>query len=195
MSKETLLKKEFKKSDVQRIRNLVAGRYGDKTQTQVGYTKTYIERNEGDSWEEDGKQWTIRNGIKINLSKINRSKYYSIIPMFCPKCNKVMKHTNDKKMYVFHKQCSDCVIKYETELKLNGKYEAYENQIIKNNVGFSLDEFIDGFDDFLETIQGGEMFITEQGDVEEWHSKKIDTKKIKEEVMNDIQETKTKLGL
>lgn len=195
MSKETLLQKEFRKSDVQRIRNLVKGKQGDATQTQVGYTKTYVVRNEGDVWEENGKQWTIQNGIKTNIRKIDRSKYNSFIPTFCPKCNKIMQGVNDKKMYVFHRQCSDCVIKFETELKLNGGYELYEQQIIRNNVGFTLDEFIDGFDDFLETIQGSETFITEQGDVEEWNSKKIDTEKIKEEVLKDIQETKIKLGI
>mgnify|MGYP007090478949 FL=1 len=35
----------------------------------------------------------------------------------------------DKLMYSIHKQCSDCVIKYETKLKIEGKFEEYT----KNN--------------------------------------------------------------
>ena len=34
---ENYLKKQFKKKDVQRLRNLIQGKYGDKTKKQVGY--------------------------------------------------------------------------------------------------------------------------------------------------------------
>jgi hypothetical protein len=36
---ESVLKKEFKEKDVQRLRNLVQGKYGEKTSTSIGYTK------------------------------------------------------------------------------------------------------------------------------------------------------------
>ena len=39
MAKETNLKKEFSKRDVQRARNLITGKSGDKTQIQTGYEK------------------------------------------------------------------------------------------------------------------------------------------------------------
>ncbi len=32
------LKKEFQKRDVERIRNLVKGKYGEKTRDSIGYT-------------------------------------------------------------------------------------------------------------------------------------------------------------
>ena len=38
MSK-SVLKKEFKEKDVQRLRNLVQGKYGDKSTQSIGYTK------------------------------------------------------------------------------------------------------------------------------------------------------------
>ena len=37
MSNESLLKKEFKKSDVQRVRNLVNKDFTSKTKQQAGY--------------------------------------------------------------------------------------------------------------------------------------------------------------
>ena len=37
MSQDPILKKEFAKKDVERIRNLVKGKYGDKTRDSVGY--------------------------------------------------------------------------------------------------------------------------------------------------------------
>lgn len=67
-----MLNKEFQKKDVQRLRNLVQGKYGDKTTVGVGYSKKYINHEEGDVWEENGRQWTIKNGIKQNV-KIGRA--------------------------------------------------------------------------------------------------------------------------
>ena len=39
MSKESLLKKEFKQSDVERARNLVKKDFTSKTKDQIGYQK------------------------------------------------------------------------------------------------------------------------------------------------------------
>ena len=39
MSKESVLKKDFQEKDVQRLRNLVQGKYGEKTRTSVGFPK------------------------------------------------------------------------------------------------------------------------------------------------------------
>jgi hypothetical protein len=40
MSKDSVLKKEFKHRDVERLRNLVQGKYGEKTTMGTGYTKS-----------------------------------------------------------------------------------------------------------------------------------------------------------
>jgi hypothetical protein len=54
MKKDTVLKKEFKHRDVERLRNLVQGKYGDKTTMGTGYTKAKEFHDEGDIWKEDG---------------------------------------------------------------------------------------------------------------------------------------------
>ena len=36
---ENVLKKEFKEKDVQRLRNLIQGKYGEKNTISTGYTK------------------------------------------------------------------------------------------------------------------------------------------------------------
>ena len=55
------------------------------------------------------------------------------MPWFCPKCKGVMKHRNDDKMYRVNGQCFDCQIQFEHKLRLEGKYEAYENKRIWTN--------------------------------------------------------------
>jgi hypothetical protein len=193
MSRETLLKKEFQKRDVQRIRNLLSGKQGDATQTQVGYTAKHIDRSEGEVWEELGRKWTMKNGIKMSVTKLDRAKTNSFVPLLCPNCSKPMKGEYDKKMFYIHNQCLDCVISYETQLKIEGKYQEYEDKIVKDNANFMLDEFVNGFDSFLNTIESNNGFVTEQGDIEDWHVKALDKQKIREQVMKDVEEARAKL--
>ena len=194
MAKETLLQKEFQKRDIQRIRNLVSGKQGDATQTQVGYTSKYISRSEGEVWEEFGRKWTIKNGIKMSVTKLDRAKKLSLTPLLCPKCDKLMKTEYDKKMFRIHSTCFDCVIKMETQLKIEGKYQEYEDKIIKANANFMLDEFVSGFDSFLDSVDSNNGFVTEQGDIEDWHVKALDKQKIREQVMKDVEESRAKLN-
>ena len=42
MSKETVLKKEFQKKDVERLRNLMQGKYGEKTRSSVGFSQAEV---------------------------------------------------------------------------------------------------------------------------------------------------------
>ena len=72
MSQDPVLKKEFAKKDVERIRNLVKGKYGDKTRDSVGYSAPTEFHKEGDIWEsKDGRTWTIKDGIKQNITKVD----------------------------------------------------------------------------------------------------------------------------
>ncbi len=54
MSQDNVLKKEFSKKDVQRVRNVMSGKADERTTGGVGYTKQQIHRKEGDIWEESG---------------------------------------------------------------------------------------------------------------------------------------------
>ena len=84
--KESVLKKDFKQHDIQRLRNLVQGKHGDKTITSIGYDKQKQFHEEGDVWEEDDRTWTIKNGIKQNLTKLDKAKRSIVLPLFCPCC-------------------------------------------------------------------------------------------------------------
>ena len=63
------LNREFAKKDVERMRNLLQGKYGEKTQTSVGFTKSDKKYEEGDIWEADGRTWTIKDGVKQKITK------------------------------------------------------------------------------------------------------------------------------
>ena len=54
------------------------------------------------------------------------------MPWFCPKCKKVMKHRNDDKMYRLNGQCFDCQLQFEHKLRLEGKFEEWEEKRVLN---------------------------------------------------------------
>ena len=181
---ENILKKEFtKSSDVQRMRNLITKRYSDKTSTQIGYTKIDVEHKEGDIWEENGKHWTIKNGIKQTLTKLDTIRKKILIPLLCPKCSKTMKNKLDDVMYPIHNMCFDCVISYETELKRLGKFEEYQNNINKNGLKIHLQETENILLELMMDNDKG-SFITENGDIEAWNS----NNSFKEMLIKDMQE-------
>ena len=68
------LNKEFQKRDVERMRNLIQGKYGEKNGTSVGFSAPHKEYKEGDIWEKDDRTWTIKDGIKQNVTKMDRAK-------------------------------------------------------------------------------------------------------------------------
>jgi len=179
----TQLKKEFKKKDVQRLRNLITGKYGNKTTVGVGYRKADEFYEEGDIWEENGRKWTIKNGLKQNITKLDAAKKAHITPLLCPECNRVMNHRNHKAFYQIHKKCHDCVIDMEMQLKKEGKLKEYRREI-KNN---EIDNKIKDFKVWIkEKLEEQETYVTEQGDIEKWVGK-IDKDKVDEHVKSVIE--------
>jgi predicted nucleic-acid-binding Zn-ribbon protein len=166
MSNESLLKKEFKHSDVQRVRNIVNKDFTAKTKSQVGYQKTYQSHSEGDVWEESGKQWTIKNGIKQNITKLDTAKKATRLPLRCPKCGGPMKHWLAKKMYYIHGFCFDpCTVEFEASLQKAGLYEAYEKKMMSGNIS----NFIKDIEAWVfESLGSSNSVVTEDGVVEDW---------------------------
>ena len=59
---QSVLKKEFSKKDVQRMRNIIGGKTGDATQTLAGWENKHIDHTDGDVWEEGGAHILIIDG-------------------------------------------------------------------------------------------------------------------------------------
>jgi hypothetical protein len=170
MAQESLLKKEFKSKDVERARNLVNKDFSAKTTNGVGYEKAHQAHKEGDVWEESGRTWTIKDGIKQNVTKLDKAKKALQIPLACPKCGGPMKHWLAQKMYKIHGFCFDpCTVEYEAELRKNGLYEQYEKSMVRGGLKAFL---VDVEQWVADQISSSDSFVTEQGDVEDWNSNK-----------------------
>ena len=180
---ESLLKKEFKSRDVNRARNLISKDFNNNTVEGIGYSKAYEMHEEGDIWEENGRTWTIKNGIRQNITKLDSAKKALQIPLSCPKCGGSMKHHLAQKMYKIHGFCFDpCTVEYEAELRKAGLYQTYE----KNMMQGSMKAFAKDIEAWaLEMINTSDTFVTEQGDVEDWNST---NNKVKLELTKKLQE-------
>ena len=176
-----MLKKEFKRKDVQRARNLLMGNTGASSNTQIGYKKEIKNYKEGDIWTEGRKTWTIKNGIKQTVSKLDVIKKEVFMPLSCPCCGKIMKKRLDKPNYKIHKKCHDCVIEFEHKLRYTGKYDDYIKKLKTKN---SLDVVNEMESYLLEAINTSNSgYVSEDGVIEKWVggiNKKEWSKRIKE---------------
>jgi hypothetical protein len=179
MSKESMLNKEFTEREVQRMRNLITKKHGDKTQVSAGY-ESRMARKEGDIWEANGKTWTISGGIKKSIPKLSKFKKEAIMPLTCSKCNDVLSRNSDyvKQIYKLMGHCPKCQAKYESDLKIAGTFDNYAKEMhIKNHLHL-VDDAEKGFEDFIQN--GFEKYMSELGETEDWIGNSISPEQIKE---------------
>ena len=63
------------------------------------------------------------------------------MPMFCPECDLLMKKKLDDKMWSMFGHCFNCQIKIENKLRVEGKYDEWaENKIRENKISFIKDQ-------------------------------------------------------
>jgi len=174
-----MLKKEFKQKDVNRARNLIMGKTDASTSTQIGYNTKQKDYKEGDVWTEGRKTWTIKNGIKQTISKLDVIKKEVFMPLCCPECGNVMKKRLDKPHYRINKKCYDCVIDFEGKLIVRGEYEDYKNKLKGKN---SIDILNELESTLLSPVNtSNSNFVSEDGVVEKWVGG-IDKEKFTEEI-------------
>jgi len=181
MNKDSVLKKEFKKEDVARVRNLVNKDYTASTKQQSGYKKVLARHKEGDIWQENSKEWTIKNGIKQSITKLDAAKKALRLPLRCPNCGGPMKHHLAKKMYKIHGFCFDpCTVEMEAKLRTAGLYDQYEKRMMQGNMKTFIKDVEEWAGALVENV--GQSYVTEQGDVEQWNSNNGKQKEILETV-------------
>jgi ribosomal protein L37AE/L43A len=70
-------------------------------------------------------------GDKIDrLSEIMKE---ARMPWFCPKCDKVMKKRLDNKMWMYYGHCFDCQVEDENKKRIEGKFDEWAEEKVKNN--------------------------------------------------------------
>ena len=154
----------------------------------VTTTKTTTKHVEGDVWEEGGKLWTIRNGIKRTVTKMDHARKEFLTPLACPECGSSMKHHLDEKMWAIHKRCFNCVIDMEHEIMKAGKWEEYEKGKIMANANSFMKDLEDYVQEFVQD-QTSKSHVTEDGLIEKWRDVGQDhLKQVGETVIDTIKQ-------
>jgi hypothetical protein len=163
---------------------------GEKAFVQVGYDANLEnnKRKEGEEWEDSqGRKWIWKNGSKRRISKratiINEQR--------CKCCNMDVRWGNylDDRVWPKTGYCYDCFIDFQTNLKLIGMFEVYnELQDLKNERGI-LEDYKKKFEEskkFCEENKDKDVtFLEEDGSFEKWDGN-IDYNKIFEDLTKDI---------
>jgi len=171
-----------KLTNSQRIKNILDGKFTENTKIVSGYKKSKEEHIEGDVWEEDKKKWTIKNGIKQSVTKLDDLRNLITMPILCPKCHKPMKKHLDKKFWSMRSMCMDCVIEEDNQRIENGTFKDYTKQVMQNNITSFTKDIKEQVKSYIDSY-GAKHFVTEGGDVEEWIG--TQNKKEVEKTMND----------
>lgn len=133
----------------------------------IEYKKTKHEI--GDKWvDADGKEWEQKEGYTTSIPKyIEEVK----IPNTCPKCNKNMYDTEQKlniKFYWIRGHCFDCQLKEETQMRISGNWQKYEQTVLIQNIISFLQESKAEILEYLPKISNKFQYVTEDGHLECW---------------------------
>jgi hypothetical protein len=156
----------------------------DEQKIVVGWRPDMVDRKEGDVWEDvNGRSWTVKNGIRQSVTKLDSAK----TPWFCPVCEKSMSHRFDMKFWRIRGKCMDCVIKDEMEIRKEGKWEEYEQSVMKANYIAELKDKIAQLQEYHDTVTAPEFIDADDTKillVEKWN---VNIDKIKEDLCKDIE--------
>ena len=96
-----------------------------------------------------GYEGKTESGDKI--SRLSDVMKEARMPMFCPKCDVIMKKRLDNKFWNMYGHCFDCQIKIENKMRIDGTYEAWEKEKIKQNKISFIKEQIQAIEEWRNT--------------------------------------------
>jgi hypothetical protein len=143
-------------------------------------------RKEGDIWEDvNGKKWTIKNGIRQSVTKLDDAK----TPWWCPRCSKPLNHKFDIKFWRIRGHCMDCVIKDESKIRREGKWEEYERKIMLRNYIAEVEDKIAELQSYYEQVNKPEFLLMNENTktvqlMEKWD---VDVDRVKADLKKDIE--------
>lgn len=151
-------------------------------------------REEGDVWEAtDGTQWTVKNGIKQKVTKLDAAK----TPWWCPKCEKAMNHKIDDKFWRIRGHCFECNLKEETKIRAQGPdaWKAYEEKLMKANYISELKYALEELTHIQANLSAPEIIHADDHEkrilmIEKWD---VDLDKVRNDLQADIDLIKQRL--
>jgi ribosomal protein L37AE/L43A len=150
-------------------------------------------RKEGDVWEDvNGKKWTVKNGIRQTVTKLDDAK----TPHWCPKCSKPMNHRFDIKFWRIRGHCFDCNVKFETELRRQGKWKDFEQKMMLRNYISAAKDRLQELEHYLANLSKPEYLLMNETEktvlmFEKWD---VDLDTVRKDLTDEIELIKKNLA-
>jgi len=126
------------KSNIDIVKSYLSG---ERPFVQVGYVPEKIVRKVGDEWVDiKGTRWIQKECGPVTINK-QADEIRKFIDQTC-KCGQNIKFGNKRDQLFFNKTglCENCLIDYETKLRILGIYNDYEKyKLISNELGYLKD--------------------------------------------------------
>ena len=148
---------KINEAKIQELRNKVGNKlnkWADRIQVSMTIIPK-ITRNEGDRWEEDGKLWEMKGGVKMSVSNLINAR----MPFWCPKCTKPMNHKFDRKFWSIRGWCYDCNIEHDGQMMVDGTWPRFEREMLRANEIAWLKDKIAEHVDYIRTFKEPQVFF------------------------------------
>jgi ribosomal protein L37AE/L43A len=157
------------------VRRMLDGTHRTQTKNTLSFSGT-DNKDEvhfvGEVWKDkDGIEWEQRAGFKIKKGKLDeiRNKLAEKhLPSHCPSCKQPMKKKLDAKFWKLEGRCLDCQIDFEHQLRIEGKFEKYENDRILKNAEAWLKEAEQESKELANVFRNPLQFAGADGVFENW---------------------------
>jgi hypothetical protein len=164
-------------SNIEMVKNYLDG---TRPFVQVGYKGI-----EDVTPKEIGEIWTDSAGKTWKQTNYGKSSHTPVMDMIrketnvhCSDCKKEIRWgtKQDEKMFAKTGRCLDCLSIYETQLKLTGKWAAYEQKKLFENELSYIDDVRAKIKDGLDYTKANHTltFVNSNGLVEEWDDNRRD---------------------
>ena len=172
---------------------LTGGEYEKNTQISFsGADKQNVKHNVGERWTDDnGKTWVQHEGGKIETSELSdtmqevRAYLDKLNTCKSDNCKTIKVGRVDKKLISKTGYCLHCLTIRESQIKIDGLWEAYEDyKIYSNMISYGIDvvsQFQQAYNDAKQTYE----VVQEDGTIEKW-SMERDVTELKAEILTDI---------
>jgi len=196
---------DSKLRNIDAVKQMMAGTHKFQTKTTVSFAdikKPEVDRKVGDTWtDEEGNTWEQRQGYKIKKGVFDQLRAELNSFPNCRKevCTCTSPGRADYKMRAYHGMCLDCVVDMEHELKLEGKFEEYAKNKLKQNALAWLRDSEQEVEELKFAVQKAPEFVTVDGNVNKWEleydpehmaaSINDQFQKVKEQVFSQFQIT------
>jgi len=158
----------------------------------AGADKEIIKRKVGERWtDENGKSWEQHSGGKIEVSELGdimaetRAYLSKLNTCKAEDCRTIKPGRVDKKLISKTGYCTTCLAKKESQIKVDGLWEAYENYKIYNNMISYGKDVVSQFQQAYNDVKQHYEVVNEDGTIEKW-SMERDVNELKAEILADI---------